>query len=66
MRYYHLVVALTIKIMKNHMSKKLKHTKAESVSNDGCQGLGGGESRELPFNGCTVSILEDEKCYGDG
>lgn len=48
------------------MSKKLKHTKAESISNDGCQGLEGGESGELPFNGCTVSILEDEKCYGDG
>lgn len=48
------------------MSKKLKHTKAESIYNDGCRGLGGGGSGELPCNGWTVSMLEDEKCYGDG
>ena len=33
--------------------------------NGGCQGFEKGRNVEL-FNGCRVSVLQDEKCSGDG
>lgn len=34
--------------------------------NGGCQGLRGGESGELLFNGYGVSVFQDEKSSGVG
>ena len=44
----------------NEVSKVVKLTETES-RNDGCQRLGGEKSGELLFNGCRVSVLQDEK-----
>lgn len=32
----------------------------------GGQGMRGGENRELLFNSYRISVLQDQKIYGDG